>query len=76
MALFTAVIIGACLLVPLLRIRSLPIVILGLASVALGLRGLLALSFRRAVRSESTPIIKARFSPTLFIISVSFLLLA
>jgi len=73
MALLAAVIIGACFLVPLLRIRSLPIIILGLTSIALGLRGLLTLSFRRAVRLESTPIIKARSSPIFFIISVLFL---
>jgi len=73
MALLTAVIIGACLPVPLLRIRSLPIIILELTSVTLGLRGLLTLSFYRAVRPKSAPIIKARSSPTLFIISVSFL---
>ena len=76
MALLAIVIIGICLLVPLLQVRSLPIIILGLTSVALGLRGLLALSFRRVVRLGSAPIIKARSSPTLFIISVSFLLLA
>ena len=75
MALLAAVIIGTYLPVPLLRVRSLSIIILGLTSVALGLRGLLALSFYRVVRSESAPIIKARSSPTLFIISVSFLLL-
>ena len=75
-ALFAAVIIGACLLVPLLRIRSLLIIILGLTSIALELRGLLTLSFYRVVRLESAPIIKARSSPTLFIISVLFLLLA
>jgi len=74
-ALLTIVIVGTYLLVPLLRIKSLPIIILGLTSVTLGLRGLLTLSFYRAVRSESTPIIKARSSSTLFIISVSFLLL-
>jgi len=75
MALFTTVIIGIYLPVPLLRIKSLPIIILRLTSVALGLQGLLTLSFHKAVRLESTPIIKARSSPTLFIISVSFLLL-
>jgi hypothetical protein len=34
------------------------------------------LSFRRIVRLESAPIIKARSSPTLFIVGVLFLLLA
>ena len=34
------------------------------------------LSFYRAVRLESAPIIKARSSPTLFIVSVLFLSLA
>src|SRR5712675_401213 len=75
-ALLTAVIIGICLLVPLIWIRFLPIIILGLTKVALGLRSLLTLSLYRVVRSESAPIIKARSSPTLFIIGFSFFLLA
>ena len=75
-ALLAAVIIGIYLPVPLLRVRSLPIIILGLTSVTLGLQGLLILSFYRVVRLESTPIIKAKSSSTLFIIGVLFLLLS
>ena len=75
MALFTAVIANACLLIPLIWIRVLPIIILVLTSVTLGLQSLLILSFYRVVKLESTPFIKARSSSTLFIISVSFLLL-
>ena len=54
-------------MVLLVRIGFLPIVILGLTSVALGLRSLLALSFRRVVGSESAPVVEARSSPTLFV---------
>jgi len=56
MALLAAVIIGIYLLIPLIRIRFLPIIILGLTSVTLGLRSLLILSFYRVVRLESAPI--------------------
>jgi len=76
MALPAAVIANACLLIPLIWIRFLPIIILGLTSITLGLRSLLMLFFCRVVRLESSPIIKVRFSPTLFIISVLFLSLA
>jgi len=75
-ALSATVIANACLLIPFIQIRFLPIIILGLTSITLGLRSLLALFFRRVVRLKSSPIIKARFSPTLFIVGISFLLLA
>jgi len=75
MALPATVIVNAYLLILLIWIRFLPIIILGLTSVTLGLRSLLALSFHKAIRLESSSIIKTRFSPTLFIISVLFLLL-
>ena len=77
MALPTIVIIGICFPIPIVRIRFLIIIISGLTSVTLGLQSLLMLSLCRAVRSESAPapVIKAGYSPTLFIIGVLFFLL-
>jgi hypothetical protein len=76
MAFFAAVITDIYLPVPLIWIKFLPIVILGLTSIALGLQILLTLSFYRVVRLESAPIIKARSSLILFIIGILFLLFA